>query len=159
MSTGRSRRMMDILFTLALFCVFAVCSLMVVVMGADVYRKGTREMQDNYDTRTSLSYLSTKLRQTDSLGSITLRELEGTPALVLGEEIDGTRYLTWIYCREGSLQEVFTLEGLTPTPQMGRVIMALEGLEAEFLSTGTLKVTAVEAGGRSDFLLHTPRSS
>lgn len=159
MMTGRSRRMMDIVFTLALFCVFAVCALMVVVLGADVYRKGTQEMQRNFDTRTSLSYLSTKLRQTDVHGSIALGELEGTPALVLTEEIDGVRYHTWIYCRDGSLQEVFTLAGLTPTPQMGRPIMALEGLEAQFLPTGTLKVTAVETGGRSDYILHTPRSS
>lgn len=155
--TGRSRRMTDILFTLALFCVFSVCALLVVVMGADVYHRGTEDMQQNFDSRTSLSYISTKLRQTDSAGSVTIGQLGDEPALILRETIDGMPYATWIYCHEGSLKEVFTLEENTPTPEMGQAIMALSALEMELLPQGVLKVTTVETNDHSDFLLYTPR--
>ena len=45
----------DFLFTLALFCVFAASALMVVVIGANVYRQTVRGMDSNYDSRTSLT--------------------------------------------------------------------------------------------------------
>jgi hypothetical protein len=81
---------------------------MVVMLGADIYRKGVDDMQRNFDSRTSLSYLATKLRQGDEAGGILVTELEGCPALVLEETINGTLYRTWIYSYEGSLREVFT---------------------------------------------------
>ena len=51
----------DFLFTLALFCVFAASALMVVVIGANVYRQTVRGMDSNYDSRTSLTYLTEKV--------------------------------------------------------------------------------------------------
>ena len=39
----------DFLFTLALFCVFAASALTVVVTGANVYRQTVRRMDQNYD--------------------------------------------------------------------------------------------------------------
>ncbi len=154
---GRSRHATDILFTLALFCVFAVCALMVVMLGADVYRKGTREMEQNFDARTSLSYLATKLRQGDRRDGVTLGELGGVPALVLSDELEGAAYNTWIYCQDGALREVLMARELSPTPDMGQPIMALESLEAEFLDSGILRVTVTEPDGRVGTLLYTPR--
>lgn len=46
------RSFVDVLFTLALFCVFCASALAVVVIGADVYTSTARSMDDNFSTRT-----------------------------------------------------------------------------------------------------------
>lgn len=65
----------DFLFTLALFCVFAASALMVVVIGANVYRQTVRGMDSNYDSRTSLTYLTEKVRQNDAANAVTIRSV------------------------------------------------------------------------------------
>lgn len=76
----------DFLFTLALFCVFAASALMVVVIGANVYRQTVRGMDSNYDSRTSLTYLTEKVRQNDAANAVTIRSVGDSPALVLSQQ-------------------------------------------------------------------------
>ena len=52
----RKQHTIDIVFALSLFCVFAVLSLFVVVMGANVYRGISSEMTAGYHMRSSLVY-------------------------------------------------------------------------------------------------------
>ena len=157
MRTQRTAHTTDILFTLALFCVFAACALMVVVMGADVYRKGADEMQQNFDTRTSIAYISTKLRQNDLADGVYFDEIDEIPALVLAQEIDGVMYNTYLYSYGGSLMEQFTLQSLDPDPQAGRPIMALSELQCETFQNGLLRVTVTQPDGSRKSLLYAPR--
>ena len=53
----------DILFVLALFGVFAVSALSLVTIGADVYQHTVEDMSVNYDSRTAVSYIMEKVRQ------------------------------------------------------------------------------------------------
>ena len=50
----------DVLFTLALFCVFCASALAVVLIGADVYTSTARNMDQNFSTRTAVSYVAEK---------------------------------------------------------------------------------------------------
>lgn len=50
----------DLFFTLSLFCLFAASALIVVIIGSDVYRKTTANMEENYATQTALSYTAEK---------------------------------------------------------------------------------------------------
>ena len=74
----------DVLFILALFCVFAGSAVLVMTFGANVYQRTVSQMEENYNTRVSLSYVANQVRQHDEKGCITLETLEGSPALVLG---------------------------------------------------------------------------
>ena len=47
----------DILFVLALFGVFAVSALALVTIGADVYQHTVEDMGVNYESRTAVSYI------------------------------------------------------------------------------------------------------
>ena len=69
----------DLLFTLALFCVFCASALAVVLIGADVYTSTVRSMDRSYSTRTACAYLAEKARQSDRAGAISLGEVEQTP--------------------------------------------------------------------------------
>ncbi|MDE6675368.1 MAG: DUF4860 domain-containing protein [Acetatifactor sp.] len=101
----------DILFVLALFVVFTLSALVLVILGASVYKQTVSYMDDNYTARTAYSYLTEKVRQNDLYNSISLGQLEDTDALVLTREINGTTYATYLYLHEGSLRELFMRQG------------------------------------------------
>ena len=84
----------DVLFVLALFVVFTLSALVLVILGANVYRQTVSYMDENYEARTAYSYLTEKVRQNDVYGSIYVGELEGSRALVLTREINDTTYAT-----------------------------------------------------------------
>ncbi|MCL2618742.1 MAG: DUF4860 domain-containing protein [Defluviitaleaceae bacterium] len=105
---SRSRRhVVDALFTLALFCVFAAASLIVVFIGANVYGSTVSRMDTSFEVNTTLMFVSTNIRQHDSVGAIRIDELEGQPALVLELHLIGRVFETWIYHHEGALMELF----------------------------------------------------
>ena len=157
MERQKSRHMIDILFTLALFGVFAICALMVVMMGAEVYRKGVQDMQNNFDTRTSLSYIATKLRRGDTEGAVSTPKLNGEDALMIEENIDGIKYATWIYCYDGKLREVFTLKELMPNLTDGQPIMEIDSVEFSKTSSGAVVITAHLPNGEKESMIYTPR--
>lgn len=102
---------MDVLFVLALFVVFTLSALVLVILGASVYKQTVSYMDENYTARTAYSYLTEKVRQNDLYDSISIGQLEGTPALVLTREINGTNYATYLYLHDGSLRELFMRQG------------------------------------------------
>jgi len=97
----------DTLFAIALFCVLAVTCLVVLFIGANVYRGTVNEMERSYEISISLSYVAARIRSHDTSGSIYISELGGEGALVLEREIGGRVFQTWIYVYDGSLRELF----------------------------------------------------
>ena len=103
----------DVLFVLALFGVFTISALMLVTVGADVYRHTVEDMSRNYETRTSVAYITEKIRQNDvslpeqySEQSISIGTLSDCPALTLTQDINGELYCTYLYLHDGYLKEL-----------------------------------------------------
>jgi len=159
MKAMRTRHAADLLYSLALFCVFAACALMVVLMGADVYKKTVSAAEADYNSRTCVSYIATKLRQGDTQGAIAVQQLGGRSALSLDQEVGGTRYRTWLYQDGGQLCEQFVPADLQPDPAQGQQIMPLQGLEFSLDPSGRLKVTATQTDGTTETLYYTLRST
>lgn len=111
------------LLVLLLFAVFAVCILSVLLTSADTYRRLSGRDQGSYDRRTAAQYITTKVRQADRQGAVSVRSFDGQAALVLGEEIDGEQYETLIYYYDGYLRELFTSAGGEMLPEDGEKIM------------------------------------
>lgn len=106
----------DVLFVLALFGLFAVSALILVTIGANVYKRTVDDMSINYETRTSVSYIAEKIRQNDTLslsteGGISITELSGEPALLLEQDINGEAFCTYLYYYDGYLKELFVRKG------------------------------------------------
>lgn len=118
-----NKHMVDILFVISLFCVFAFSALMLVIIGADVYKSTVSHMDDNFAARTSYAYLSEKIRQKDCSEGIYVTEFGDGNALVLAEEINGTRYYTYLYRHNNSLKELFSNAPETLGPEAGQTIM------------------------------------
>lgn len=124
--TRSNGHIIDVLFVLALFAVFIATALIVALMGADVYRDTVENMNRSFDTQTSLTYVSTKIRQNDIAGGVFLDDMAGIPSLVLEQEVEGEVYQTWIYHYDGSLKEMFVKKGSVLDPEFGISIMSVE---------------------------------
>lgn len=141
----------DVLFVLALFGVFAASALMLVTLGANIYKQTVASMGDNFTERTAYSYLTEKIRQNDTFDAIDMGELDGIPALVMTERIDEQEYCTYLYYYEGYLKELYirkdTFAG-TDILSAGQNIIALSSFKAEKSTDGFIKLILDTGSGR-----------
>ena len=142
---------MDSLTGLVLFAVFAVCILMILLAGADVYRRLTERDQSVYGRRTIAQYLTTRIRQADSGGSLRVEEFGEGDALVVAEEISGVIYETRIYCSDGYIRELFAAADSGLTPQDGDRILQAESMELSE-KDGMLEIRITAADGNIQVL-------
>lgn len=115
----------DFIFTLTLFTVFLISSVILVLFGARIYQKSVSETAENRRIRTSLSYITEKIRQCDHQNSISVTNLDERAVLVLYSEYNQTPYATYIYWDNGYLKELFARRGLPFQPEAGSIITAV----------------------------------
>lgn len=135
------RHMIDILFVLSLFCVFAVSSVVLILFGADIYNKTVSSMNDNYASRTSVAYITEKIRQSDRFDSIRIDDSLGYERLLMTRTIDGMEYATSLYEYDGYLYELFARTDIELPIDAGQQVIALTALEFAFVSDNLLKVS------------------
>ena len=155
------RFIVDVLFVLTLFGVFTVSALILVTIGAEVYRHTVDDMGTNYETRTSVAYITEKLRQNDNLisdgtdsaeNSISISTLSGEPALMLTQDIDGETYCTYLYLYDGHLKELFIKSGSFSgdnIPDAGQNIMELSALNMDQVSDNLISIQLVTPAGET----------
>ena len=152
------RFIVDVLFVLALFGVFTISALMLVTIGAEVYRHTVDDMRHNYETRTSVAYITEKIHQNDTLinnngsweGSVNISTLASEPALVLKQIINGEMYSTYLYLHDGYLKELFMKSGTylgEDTLSAGQEIMELSEFNMEQISDNLLSIKIVSSQG------------
>lgn len=137
----QKRHVIDFIFPMALFFVFAVSALIVVLLATRIYKSTTEESQEHYTSRTALSYISEKVRQNDASGSVSIGELDGTSCLMLTSNINDTTYTTYIYEHDGALKELSVKEGTPPSPSAGEFILKTDSFQAEALSHNLFRFT------------------
>ncbi len=142
------------LLALLLFAVFALSVLSVLLGGTEIYSRLSRRDDDAWSRRTVIQYLTTKVRQSDACGSLTVEPFGQGDALVLTQELDGETFLTRVYCHEGSLRELFSPASVDSAPEDGEALLPLESLELH-LDQGLLSLSVTEPDGAvTDFSLH-----
>ena len=119
---------MNLLFTMLLFLVFVLCALFTVLIGGKVYENINSRIEENYSGQVVLNYVANKVRQGDQADSVAVKEIEGVSVLELSQEINGSRYITWIYYRDGAVRELFTDAGSGLGLKDGLEIMECRGL-------------------------------
>lgn len=147
----------DIVFTLALLCVFTASALFVVLIGANVYKSTVADMGENFDIRTSITYISTKIRQNDTPGGIFVAKLDDVDALVLEQNLNEQVYQTWIYHCDGELREIFSKKGNPVHVTDGQTIMSMPDLKIEETEDRMLRFTYIGGAGNQVSLVMSPR--
>lgn len=146
---SNNKHMMDILFVLSLFLVFAVCSIVLIILGADVYQKQVNHMENNYESRTSIAYLFEKIRQNDSINSISIDTKGESEALKLITNINDTDYAIWLYEYDGFLYELFTRAEIDLSPEAGQKILEISTLNFDQISSTLYNVSFTNKEGEN----------
>lgn len=149
----------DVLFSFSLFCIFTICSSMVVIIGIKVYQETVAQMQDTHSTRTALAYVTEKLKQHDTAGGVLLSEIQGETALIMKDTINNETYLTYIYPEDDGLYELSVKEGTDVTKNMGNKIIEVQNFSIKDRENGFLECSASDHNGKTMSILLHQRSS
>jgi len=137
----------DFLFVTALFAVFALTAVLVLLMGARVYKSALSNMDTNYTARTSLTYVAEKIRQNDSGGEIAVRELDGLAALTLPAVYNNEEYVTYIYEYDGALRELFVRADSAFSPDAGASILETDNFSIRQVSDTLFYLSVTDSKG------------
>lgn len=130
----KRRHMIDFIFPIALFFVFALSALTLILLAARIYQSTTESSSLQYTARTGLAYISEKIHQTDGDGSIYLDSFDGCDALVMEQTYGEDTYLTYIYACGQNLKELFIRKGVAASADDGRTILEIKDFSMEQIS-------------------------
>jgi hypothetical protein len=145
----KKRHRIDALFILLLYGMFALLSMLTVVIGIQVYKDVVTNSGNRGDMRAALSYVANRFRAADTAGGISLETRNGVEALVLQEQVGNYPAETLIYYYDGALREylyVPSLGGQSFAPAQGDEIVAV----AQFSVTeenGLFTIASVDSHG------------
>lgn len=141
---NQKSHMIDFLFPIALFFVFALSAIAVILFATDIYRSATEHSSLNYTAGTSLSYISEKIHQNDEKGNVTLGTFEGMDALIIEQDFDGISYFTYIYTAQNELKELFVKEGVKANAAAGKSIVAVKSFTMEKLDDNAFRFSCID---------------
>ena len=99
------------------------------MVGANVYSHTALAMNENYEKRIDISYVTEKIRQWDEADSIKIGKFHDKTALIHTEKVNGRKYFTYIYQEKGALRELMVREGLDTRKMQGEEIVKARGFE------------------------------
>ena len=137
---AKKKHYINIIFVITLLCMFAFTALSVAVMGARVYSHSAENMKANYETRTSLVYISEKIKQSPRW-KYDIRKVGAADALVLKGAIGDEDVESWIFESGGQLKEAVLPAGTQATASDGNKIMTVRSMT--FRSEGKLLIVTV----------------
>jgi len=126
--------------------------------GAKVYERIINNMESNYNSRTSFSYIVNKVHQSDEEGKVSVGNYMGYDALVITEEIDNVNFCTYLYYCDGYLKELFIRQSLEIDPQYGTDIIELDSFDVEKVSDSLYRFEFAAKGNETSHLFVHVRS-
>ncbi len=134
----------DTLFVFLLYGLFALLSMLLILIGSRIYKRTVENTEARGDVRASLSYVANKIRSSDRAALETRGSLS---VLVLTQTVDGEDFETCIYYTGGALKEYLIEAGSPFHPEKGETVTALTAFSfAE--EDGLLTVTSAGRDGR-----------
>lgn len=140
---NKTRHMVDILFVLALFAVFALSALLLVMFDSKIYQNTVTGMNENYTLRNSYSYITEKIRQSDTENSVQTGLIQDASAIVITTETNQTLYETYLYYYDGYIKELFIKKGDPADPTAGQNILKVNSFAIEQINSSlySFKIT------------------
>lgn len=139
---------LDILFPVVLLAVYVLAAVTVILQAGAAYRKVEDRSRSMADGPAALAYVTERLHQGDEAGVVRVGTLGDIPALVFAQGEDG-RYVTYIYCYDGSLRELMIRRELAPEPETGRALLPMAEFLPEDAGGGLLKLSCTDLSGQT----------
>lgn len=156
---SQKNHMIDFLFPVALFLVFAISALTVILLATNIYQSTTEHSSRNYTAGTSLSYITEKIHQNDTNGNVSLGTFDGRDALILEQTYDETSYFTYIYADGNELKELFVKEGVDVTAASGTAILEIKSLTMEPVNDHAFRFTCTDIQNQNASTIVSTRST
>lgn len=144
--TMDKRHSMSGTFVFLVLGVFALFSMLLVLLGAQAYRSGVEQTTSNGQARVLQAFVRNAVRSDDADGVIQVKEIDGLPVISFASELDGERYVKYIYCYEGELCELFTAEEYGFSPDGGESICAVGSFQPA-MKDGLLTIDMTSENG------------
>lgn len=141
MNHTQQKHTVDTLFVLSLFLLFALSSVFLIVIGANIYRKTIQHMDTNFNTRTAVAYITEKVHQSDKAGQLSVSTLEGHSAIVFSSFSDDIEYETYLYEDHGYLKELMMRKDLPLSASAGQEIVQVEYFTVSHINDSLLLCT------------------
>lgn len=148
----------DFLFTLALFCIFAVTAFFVLFIGADIYQSTASNLGENSDAVTTMTYISEKVRQGDTADALSIETVEDVPVLALTSEVDKIAYVTYIYEWDEQLKELYCRKDTSVSLSGGETISSVSDFSIEEINEHLYRISLTDHNGQTRELLLSTRS-
>lgn len=148
----KKTHMIDFIFPVVLLFVFAVSALVVTLFAANVYQSDVDNSTRNDTARTSLSYVTEKIHAGDRSGNVKLSTFDGCEAIAIHDEIDGEKYITYIYYHDGRIKELFAKADTVDTvfsADNGTSILAVRNFTIEQKSNGLFRLSCTDDKGET----------
>jgi len=144
-------------FVFVLLGVFAVLSVLMVLLSAQLYRGTVNQTEQHSAQRILSSYVTNIVSANDVKGMISVEKLDGVEMLVLGWDVEGELYETKIYCHDGSLRELFMRASQEFDPEYGEEICAAQAF-SPVLNEELLEISLTDGTGHESTLYIALRS-
>lgn len=151
--SNTKKHSIDVFFVLCIFLAFALSLSALLVVGAKTYQSISENTEDNYQLRTSMLYVSNKVKAFNENGMVYKGEFNGGDALFLRENIDGISYITKIYVYEGQLYELFSEADNDLDAVSGTKITDVSAFEVTEIEKNLLKIRIQTPQGKDNFIL------
>ena len=142
----KKNHVIDNVFTLVLFTMFATMALLVTAAGASAYKSTSEQTEQRFDRQTCLNYITARVRSNNEAGAVEITKLGECDALTFTQEANGGRYITCIYYYDGAIRELLFREGIELMPEDGTAICNAGDLGFS-LENGSLAVTLTGTDG------------
>lgn len=142
MGYRKNNSSIDTIAVLLLYLLFSMLVIFTFVAGIKAYRSVRDRNNSNYSLRTTLQYVSNKVKSYQNRGAVSIGELNGKDALVIKEEIEGRTFNTYIYEDERRLYELFIEDNTQVDLSWGVEINKIERFDLEKLSDGLIKISS-----------------
>lgn len=129
-------------FIMLLFLMIVILSVMIILLGKNIYENINEDRNTNYELRVSLSYIANKVRQADKENSVELRKLNDNYAVVINEVYDEEEYETWIYFYDNSIYEILIDANSTFDLADGMKIVNVDYMEISAIKDNLYKFAA-----------------
>ncbi|MCL1816734.1 MAG: DUF4860 domain-containing protein [Clostridiales bacterium] len=138
---------------------FLFLSIGLVLLGGSVYRQVVAASQENDQMRTAFSYIANQVRRCDSGGNVQVGKFHNVDALLLLQEFGDIECVTYLYCWEGSLRELFVEVDNELDMEAGLPLIPLDAISFSQDHNGLILVEAQFTGGLKGSFSLLPRSA
>ena len=128
-----------------LCALFFLLAMGIILFGSSAYQDVSRASDENYVSRTAISYLLNQIRRADCADCVCVGSFGGSDALFLHED----EYVTILYCFNGQLCELYAEYTPELAPEDGIGLLPLSALRLE--TDGSLLSVTASAGTGTDY--------